>query len=451
MLLFVWIGVCALGAVLLRRHLTISIACVLALWFLIPTVGSYLLTGQKLGPLAFHCATWLILAIAITQLVWAPEALGKSVFRHRFLFLLLALVLSVAFLTTRTVQSGGGMVLFVDQMVAPALLFLLILAAGTIDAKLVPRLRNALMLLFCIVVIVAVFQWSTGSVLFYEAGFKTQFWFNPETKRWMGTFDQPLALSLVACALTPMVAGIRRLYIAIPLLALLVTAVLISQSRVGTGVVIASILYAVLFSRHKGSVKVAVVAAMGIGTYFLLMTPLVAGVLARVADDTGSAEARNQAYGVFFRDWSKYLFTGEGLTASYGVADFAGLQTSFESSIIMYAVDIGIVFAVLYFGALLVVVLQSAGRHSVPGLTLAGLLVVLIPQTYSGVATRSVAGIVIWTIVAMAAAAAQTAADAGSAQRPTAAAGPGRTAVLVPAARRSVPPNRQKSSNWTGR
>jgi hypothetical protein len=441
MQLIAWLGLSCLTAYLLRRHLTTCLIVILALWFLVPTVGSYLLTGQQVGPLSFHAATWLILAVAAVQLVYDRQPMLESLRQARYFFLVTALVLAVAFLTTRTVQSGGGMVLFVDQMVTPAVFFLLILAAARTDGQLVLRLRNTLMVLACVVVAVAVLQWTTKSVLFYEAGFQTQFWFKPENQRWMGTFDQPLALSLVLVTLAPMVAGIRRLWLAVPMLAVIVVGVVISQSRLGLAVVAVTVLYAVLFSRHGAALKLTVLATLAVGVYYLLLSPLVTGILGRIADDTGSTEARNQAYHVFFHNWANYLFTGDGLTASYTVADFAGLQTSFESSIMMYAVDIGIVFAVLYFGALLAVVVRGFGRSRVRGLSLAGLLVILIPQTYSGVATRSVAGIVMWTVVAMVAVAgSEWAARKGPAPE---------QAPPVPA----VPRRRQlqAASTWIGR
>lgn len=456
MQLIAWICLCAAVAFLLRRHLTSCLVLVLALLFLVPTVGSYLLTGHQTGPLSFHAASWLILAIACVQVMENPAALRRAAGRHAYLFLVLLLVLSVSFLTTRTVQTGGGMVLFLDQMVTPAVFFLLVLAAGIGDERLVFRLRNTLLVLAAAVTVVAVCQWWMRNVLFYEAGFKTQFWFNPDTERWMGTFDQPLALSMVLCVLAPLVAGIRRLYVALPLLSLMVVGVVITQSRVGMALVLLGVLYAVVFSRHRATVKAVLLAALGTGFYILLMSPLVEGILRRLENDTGSAEARNKAYADFFRNWREYLFTGDGLTASYGVADFAGLQTSYESSILMYAVDIGIVFAVLYFGALFALVVRNAGRHSVPGLTAAALLAVLVPQTYSGVATRSVAGIVVWTVVAMTVLAVQEAAawkrsrSAGFEGRPEirTSAGADAAAAGAPAAGGRAP---VRESTWIGR
>ncbi|THJ67835.1 hypothetical protein E8P82_03100 [Arthrobacter echini] len=396
-----WIALCVLTAGLLRTRPLVAIILVVALWFFVPTVGSYLLTGQRFGPWTFHAASWLIFAIFGVQLACDPRSLMRAIGRHAYVFLVLALVLAVSFLTTRTVQESGGVVLFVDQMVAPVVLFLLIISTGAGMPSLLPVLRTVLLVFAAIVTVVAVCQWFAQDVLFYEAGFLTQFWFNPDTQRWMGTFDQPLALSLVLCALMPLVAGVRSLAIAVPLIALFISGVLISQSRVGLVVAAAGAVYAIAASRHRASTRVLALSVIGAGFIPLLISPLGQGLLGRVADDTGSAEARNDAYAVFLRDWSRYLITGDGIGSSYEAADYAGLQTTFESSILMYAVDIGIVFAVLYFGSLLTLVLVNRSRQAVPGLTLAGLVVVFVPQTYSGLATRSVAGIVVWTIVAL--------------------------------------------------
>ncbi|MHA7155257.1 hypothetical protein [Arthrobacter sp. TMN-50] len=401
MQLFAWVGLCFLAAFLLRARPAAAILCVIALWFFVPTVGSYLITGQRVGPLTFHASTWLTFAVFVIQVGSNPQALRQALVRHSYLFLVLGLIFAVSFLTTRTMQSGGGMVLFIDQMVAPAIIFLLILAAGATTHGFATTLRNFLFLCASVVTGIAIWQWFEGNVIFYEEGFLTQFWFNPETQRWMGTFDQPLALSLVLCTLMPLLAGVRSLYLAIPMLALFMTGVLISQSRVGIVVASAGAIYAIVFAHHRRRTKAVVLAAIGTGFFFLLASPLALGILGRVSDDTGSTEARNRAYGIFLRDWDRYLFTGQGVTSSYEASEYAGLQTSFESSLLMYAVDIGIVFAVLYFGTLLYIVVAYRSRHAVPGLTIAGLIVVLIPHSYSGLATRSVAGIIVWTIVAM--------------------------------------------------
>ena len=89
------------------------------------------------------------------------------------------------------------MVVLVDQIGAPVLFFLLLLSEAVRGGGLVVMLRSVLLALVALACAVAVAQWLTGRVLFYESGFKTQYWFARDFGRWMGTLDQQLALSVV--------------------------------------------------------------------------------------------------------------------------------------------------------------------------------------------------------------------------------------------------------------
>jgi hypothetical protein len=399
--LVMYVALCLVAAFVLRQKPLATLVVGLALWFFVPTVGSYLLTGQRSGPLTFHAATWFILSAFVMQVMQEPRNLRRVVSQTPLFLITLGLVLAVAVFTTRTVQGGGGMVLLIDQMLVPAVFFVLIIIASYSIENLVEKLRSVLLVFGCLVALLAILQYMTKSVLFYEAGFETQFWFNPATERWMGTFDQPLALSLVLCSIVPLAAHLRRLLVLVPFLIVVVAGVMVTQSRLGLVIVLGALAFTVGRSNFRLKVKVAIFSVLAAGVIALLNSPVGSGVLGRVADDTGSSEARGQAYAVFFRNWAQYFLSGSGMTSSYAVSAIAGLKTSFESSILMYAVDLGIVFAVLYFGALCVIVGRNAISHSIPGLTIAATLVVFIPQTYSGLATRSVAGIFVWTVLAM--------------------------------------------------
>jgi hypothetical protein len=217
----------------------------------------------------------------------------------------------------------------------------------------------------------------------------------------MGTLDQPLALSLVASVAAPLVAGLKNLALKILLLVLMIIGVLISQSRVGLAAVGISVLVVLLFSRHRFWLKATMLVTLAGAVVALVSSPLIAGVAARLADDTGSAEARALALEYFLTQWSNYAVAGYGIGSSYRVAVMAGLETSFENPILMYSIDFGIFFAALYFGTMLFLVVRNAGRHSYRGITFAGFLAVIVPQTYSSLATRSAAGIVVWTVLAM--------------------------------------------------
>lgn len=395
-----WIGMCAVAALVLRRRLFILVVAVLVLMFLVPTVGSSLLTGQASGPLSLHAGTWLIFFTLLVQLMFNAAPLSRVIAKDIFLFLILIVVVGASVLATRE-GSGGGLVVLIDQVVAPVMLFVLIVSLGPADPQLVKKLRIVLLALAAVVSIVAVAQWSTNSVLFYEKGFETQYWFTPTQSRWMGTFDQPLALSFALCTLGALVAGIKRLAIQLPLLALFATGVLTTQSRVGILIFLAVALLVVLRSNAKFVAKAFMLSVL-VGAGFLFYnSPLAAGVLGRFADDTGSGQAREAATRFFLNTWPQFVLTGGGMTSSYRVGETAGLGTSLESSILMYSVDVGVVFALLYFGSMVFIVLRGISAKVGGGLVLAGILAVVIPQTYSSLSTRSVAGTIVWTILAL--------------------------------------------------
>lgn len=401
MQLILWLLACVAAALLLRRRPAAAALLVLGIWFTVPAAGSYLLTGQDSGSLSLHAATWLIFAVVGVQLIAAPSVMAGAVATHIYVVVILLMVLGSAVLSTIFSKVDGGTVLLIDQIVAPALFFLFITGSSVLDPQLVVRLRNGLLALGALVCVVGLAQWVTGSVLFYEDGFATRYWFNPEGTRWMGLLDQPLALSMAACVIAPLTIRLRWAWLQVLLLVLLGAGVLVSQSRVGVMIMIAVVLFVILANPKPVMVRVGMAAVIGAITAWAVSSPLAEGLLERLQDDNGSAEARGFAISTFLSDWPQFLLTGHGVNSSYQIAEEAGLGTSLESSFLMYGVDLGIFFSLLYFGALLMLLLVSFRRTFSSGLAIAGLLAIVIPQTYSALATRSVAGILLWTVIAM--------------------------------------------------
>ncbi|PVZ59004.1 hypothetical protein [Arthrobacter sp. H-02-3] len=400
MQLAAWIGLCLAAAFFFRRKVRVPAAAVLALWLLVPAIGSATVTGVSSGPLSVHAATWLVLSIFLVRLFHDPGSLRVVLGRHFPLFLILGVVMAAAFLATSTSDTGGGMVVLVDQIAAPVLFFLLLLSDAVRGGGLVVMLRSVLLALVALACAVAVAQWLTGRVLFYESGFKTQYWFARDYGRWMGTLDQPLALSLAIAVAAPLVAGLTRQWLQAGLLGLMAVAMLISQSRVGLVALAVATVMVVLFVRRPVWVKTVMLTVMTGAIMAIMASPLVAGVAARVANDTGSGEARGVAVEYFLSRWSDFAVAGQGIGSSFRLAAQAGLKSSFENPTLMYGIDFGLLFALLYFGSMAVMVLRGL-RTGYPGLALAGIMAVVIPQTYSSLATRSAAGIVIWTVLAM--------------------------------------------------
>jgi hypothetical protein len=437
MQLAAWIGVCFVAAFLLRARSRVLLALVPALWLLVPAIGSSTITGVSSGPLSVHPASWLVLAVFVVRLFHDPASVRAVLGRRFLLFLVLSVVVAAAFLASSTSAAGGGMVLLVDQILAPVLFFLLLLAEAVRGGGLVAMLRTVLLGFVALACAVAVAQWLTASVLFYESGFKTQYWYARNFGRWMGTLDQPLALSLVICVAAPLVAGLKRQWLQALLLALMAVAMVISQSRVGLAALAVAIAVVVLTGRRPVWVKTAMLVVMTGAGAAIMGSPLIAGIAARMADDTGSSEARAKALEYFLSRWSDFAVAGQGIGASYRVAVQAGLQSSFENPTLMYGVDFGILFAVLYFGSMAVLVVRGF-RTGNPGLALAGIMALVIPQTYSSLATRSAGGIIVWTVLAMVVIATDEArARAAAPAAPDPAKAPARTAVNVNGAGRA--------------
>ena len=402
MQLLAWLGLCAVLAYGLRRRPVAGVVLAISVWLLVPAVAGGIVTGRDSGALSFHPATWLIMALLAMQLLTDDSRLLKVLARHIFLVLVLGLVVGVSVLTTRYSDTSGGMVLLFDQMVGPVALFLLVVSALDTRPEGIRVLRTTLLWLATLASALTVAQWLAGGVLVYESYFRTIWWFNHEGfDRWMGTTDHPLTLSLLLCVVTPLAAGISRVGLQLPYLALAGVAVVITQSRSGLAIMAVMIVFVVARSRASTGVKVAFTLVLGIAGTVLAASSLATGVQSRIADDSGSTEARGAAVRFFADRWEEFAILGKGFTASYRVGQVGGLGTSLESSFLMYAVDIGLLFTVLYFGAQAIILLRSGGRVQTPGLVLAGTLALLLPHTYSALASGSAVGALLWTFMGL--------------------------------------------------
>ncbi|SMQ58307.1 hypothetical protein [Agreia sp. VKM Ac-1783] len=394
-----WVAFCLVLAVLVRNRPMVSVGVATGLWFLVPSIAGHLITGQAEGALSFHPATWVILTAFAVQIFANGRRLVVVVAEHILLVLVFVVVIAVAWVNTRYGTYGGGTVILVDQIVIPVLVFMLVLLGATVRS--LQRFRTLLIVLTSVSVVVAIIQWSVKDTVFYAAQFAETYWFDARYDRWMGTFDQPLALSLVVCVITPLLTAVTRWWIRVPLLALMVMGALVSQSRLGIALVVLAAVYVVIATATtpaRRAIGVLVTAGAVVGLAF---TPIAAGVLGRLENDTGSTHARELAISFFLSDWPQFFLVGQGISSSYRVASAAGLGTSLESSILMYAIDIGIVFSVLYFGAMVYLLIRYRRSTAIRGIQVAGVLAFIIPMTYSALATRSVAGILVWSLLAL--------------------------------------------------
>jgi hypothetical protein len=400
--LVAWIVVCVALSYATRRRPVASLIAILSLWILVPSVAGSLVTGRSTGSFSFHPATWLIFTTLLVQMLENGARMVRVVARHVFLVLALVLVIAVAVLTTKESTSGSGLVLLFDQVVAPVCLFVLVVT--TLDAA--PHgfvaLRSTLIGLAAAESVLTIVQWVANSQIVYVSFYSTHLWFvRVGYNRWMGTLDHPLTLSFFLCVAAPLVVGLSRRWMQVAFLAVATGAVVVTQSRTGIAVILLAILYVITRSRAAATAKLVLYAALSFAVLLLATSAFAAGVAGRFANDTGSTQARGDALRFFFSHWTDYFLSGGGFTSNYQVAQAAGLGSSLESSLLMYAVDIGTVFAVLYFGAQLVIVVRGTGRSALAGLGPAAVVALVIPHTYSALSAGSAVGALLWMVMGM--------------------------------------------------
>jgi hypothetical protein len=220
--------------------------------------------------------------------------------------------------------------------------------------------------------------------------------------RWMGTFDHPLVLSLFLVVALFLLAGLRRWQAIAPLALLLLAGLTVTQSRVGLAVGVLGVVHTIVRVRMASAARLAMLALVGIGVLSALDAGLGGSVLSRLSDDQGSSEARAIASAYFFNHVGEYLWFGQGIDASFSVSQSAGLETSFESAIMMYTIDLGAAVTLVYFGTMLLIALRPRGRAHPRGVMAAALAAVFVPQSFSALSGNSAAPMTVWLALALA-------------------------------------------------
>lgn len=396
-----WLLVCLGTAWLLRRRPVLLAALAVAAWTLIPAIAGYRVTGVATGPLGSHPSTYLVLSGLLIQVLTNPRLVAAGLARHP----LVAVVVTIFVLGaggTSAVMSSGGSRLLLDQIVAPFVLWLLVIIGAADDPRRLVLLRNVILAAAAVQCVIAIVELQVGAMVFWGRDYARLPWFDPDVyTRWMGTADNPLVLAVLLCVAAGLSLSLRWSLVRVPLLVLFLVGTLIAQARAGTAVLCLILVYAVLRPTMALWARTLTSALFGGVAYLALTAGLVAGLADRVVNDSGSAAARLYALRFVAETAGSYVGTGRGLTASYDVARNAGLQTSLESSFLMYVVDVGLILATLYFGLQLVLLLRY-GRHGyLKGATVAAGSGVALQHVFSGVAGANLTGTLIWAALAI--------------------------------------------------
>jgi len=396
-----WLLFCLGTAWLLRRRPVLLASLAIVLWTLVPAIAGYRLTGVAGGPLGAHPATILLVCGVAVQVLTNLRSVAATVARHPLTVLVVAVFVLGAGLTSAVTGSGGSRLLL-DQLVGPFLLWLLVLSGATDDPRRLLLLRNAVLAAAALQCVIAAVQLRAGAILFYERDYLRLPWLDPDRfTRWMGTTDNPLVFALLLCVAAGLSLSVRRSAVRVPLLMLFLVGTLIAQARAGTAVMCLIVVYALLRSTMVLWARVLTAVLLGAIAYFSLTSSLVAGIAERLANDTGSIAARLSALRFMTENVGSYVAVGRGLTASYDIGRDAGLETSLESSYLMYVIDVGLILATLYFGLQLALLLRYGRRGYLAGAATAALAGVGLQHVFSGVAGSNLTGTLVWAALAI--------------------------------------------------
>ncbi len=403
-MLLAWIAVCGLLAVAFHRRPVLLVCLTLTLATLVPAIAGYEITGvsNSLTP-----AVWLIFALFVVQVFLHPRAFGEALVR-RFVFIAICLlIVAVAVYETKVGNNGHGLVKIFIQVFSPLLAFW-VLAASSLrgEEDVAGMVVRTVLRLAAVESVIALLQYSADSGLVFSKAYSHAYWYVPGYDRWMGTTDSALDLAVFLAAAITMLKSVRSSLVRSAGALLFLAGILVTQSRTGVFVGVLATVYVLLSSRSYALGKVVSLGVLAVVGAYAASTQLGAGVADRVngTDATGlsSTRGREDAYGYFAGHFQHYILSGGGIDSSYKLASDLGLASSFESAFIIYSLDLGVLFAALFFLSQIVVALRSAARDKT-GAWVAALVVIGVCQTFSSIGSANALGLLIFVLLAAAA------------------------------------------------
>lgn len=399
MQLAAWLLVCVGLSVAFLRHSSLGLRFALILWLFVPSAAGDLLTGVSAGSgaPALHPASWLVLTFGVLSLLRFPRQVWAGVTGYSAALIGMGVLVTVGIATTYSFLHRLPLPFLADQAVVPFAIFIWARWEINRDPTEKRRLARFLVAIGAVMAMLALVGSLVGVTSLY--GISTDF------ARQAVTLDHPLTLALYLTFCVPLTLSFDRATTQFGLVALLIVAQLLTQSRTGLLLSALAAVYVLLRSRTSLLARNVMILTVPVAVLLAASSTLAAGLLVRFENDLGSGALRSTASDYFFDNWQEYLWIGRGVGANYAISEAAGLQSSLESAFYMYALDFGLVTTLAYFGLFLVQIVPRTLKtpHGRVGGGASAILVFIFVQGYSSVATDSAAGVILWMAGALAA------------------------------------------------
>jgi hypothetical protein len=402
--LIVLLATLGLGAVGLR-YVYVPILASLTLWILVPSIAAQSLTHLHGG---YHPSSFIVISAFLLRSL--AGRLGTRNIGGRTRFSLLILGIAVALAEAQTVTQGGGRVsvALVNDILAPVLLFVIIVGAATDKSAIAHYIKAAILSLACLESAYSIIQrgiirgGDAGSIPF-ASSYSSQYWF-VYLDRPLGTLDHPLVLGLLLASSIPLAAMIKSRVLQYPIALLLLVGTVAANARVAIVFAITAVAYLILRPEPKWISKAWVSIPMGIGIVAISQSSLGISAKERLysfgASDN-STYFRIQAYSYFAHHWSEHLFTGGGVGSASSLGENGILGSSFENPVLTNVFDLGALCTLLFLIPQISALAGGGEGRRSAGVVMAAIGCFAISLTFNSTTVPSAAAPVLWTLLAL--------------------------------------------------
>lgn len=382
----------ALTGIWFRRPSAMPIA-VIGLYVFIPYAAGTSLTETPVHPGTVVGAVGLLVASALRS-----RSLFRELNERATIYLLMGGVLAYLLVSLRF--GAGGDNVQVETFIAPFLL-VLVFRLSTRWAPVGGPIARGIIAISLAQVGLSALALINGGPLFYTEQLSAAYqWFSPSLTRALGTTDHPLVLSLLLASTIPLLAVIRSAWLQLMLLVVLAAGLLLTESRTGLLAGLIGVAFLTLRRGRSFGYRVVIVVGASAAAAVLLTGTIAQDVLGKFSEDGGSSFVRGVALEAFLSRWGDFVFTGWGNEGATLFRAQMGLPSSLESAFLIFSVNYGIVFTILYFGLALVLIFAKGKSPS--GGRVAAIVALVLVQSFSSLGTNSASAVILWAFVAFA-------------------------------------------------
>ena len=399
------------------KHPAVLVAGLLGLAVFVPYVARVVFPDSS-----FHPASFAIIAIGLVVVLARRAASLDELKTHWYVYAGGLLVAAVALTMTLLNRGDYGKAYVVNHMVVPLTLFAVVQVVLHQRDRSVRTLGQLVVIMGCIQTLIGGLQLATQSPLIFASRYGDYSWLDTMIAegRVMGTMDHPLVLALFLLICVPLTFSFRSVYLRAGTVAVLLGGILLTQSRLAAVAGLAMVVILVFQYVSSRRVRLTIVSVLLLALGLVALSPLGQSLIGRFQNDQGSNTRRFVALDLYGSVWTKHILSGEGLGTSYALTGGAQLKSSLENPVLMMAVDIGLVWALIWvalqlwlasgLGSRQTSTTRLDGSRAVPrsgawrstlNLQFAAVAALLFTQSFSSTATESASSVLVWFALAL--------------------------------------------------